>query len=122
MDILIRLIAFYCMSYTFHCYLTYDPDYFRGADQFPGWDSLCSDPDPDFGCVQDVSPLPNPDSVFAYARAAFRAQIRIPRPIHSFRVLLVTRTQSTVPGPGRLTAFPVCLASAQTDRAKKLLH
>ena len=28
MDIPIRLIAFYCLSYTFHCYLTYDPDYF----------------------------------------------------------------------------------------------
>jgi hypothetical protein len=38
MDILIRLIAFHCVSYTFHCYLTYDPDYFRGADRFPGWE------------------------------------------------------------------------------------
>ena len=44
MDILICLIAFHCLSYTFHCYLTYDPDYFRGADRFPGWDSLCLDP------------------------------------------------------------------------------
>ena len=48
MDTLIRLIAFHCLSDTFHCYLTYDPDYFRGADRFPGWDSLCLDP-PDFG-------------------------------------------------------------------------
>ena len=29
-DILICLI-------TFHCYLTSDPDYFRGADQFPDY-------------------------------------------------------------------------------------
>ena len=40
------------LSYTFHCYLTYDTDRFRGADQFPGWDSLCLDHVPDFGCVQ----------------------------------------------------------------------
>jgi hypothetical protein len=33
MDTLIRLIAFHCLSDTFHCYLTYDPDYFRGADR-----------------------------------------------------------------------------------------
>ena len=52
MDILVCLIAFHCLSSTFHCYLTYDPDYFRGADQFPGWDSLCLDHVPDFGCVQ----------------------------------------------------------------------
>jgi hypothetical protein len=39
MDILIRLIAFHCLSYTFHCCLTYDPDYFRGADRFPGWEA-----------------------------------------------------------------------------------
>jgi hypothetical protein len=32
MDILIRLIAFHCLSYTFHCTLTYDPDYFLDAD------------------------------------------------------------------------------------------
>jgi hypothetical protein len=32
-DILIRLIAFLLyVLYTFHCTLTYDPDYFRGAD------------------------------------------------------------------------------------------
>jgi hypothetical protein len=38
--------------------------------------------------------------VFAYVRFAFRAQSVFPRPIQSFRVLLVTRTQSTVPEPG----------------------
>jgi hypothetical protein len=40
-------------------------------------------------------------------RFAFRALSVFPRPIQSFRVLLVTRTQSTVPGPGRSTAFLV---------------
>ena len=40
-------------------------------------------------------------------RVLVRHRVRVPRPIHSFRVLLVTRTQSTVPGPGRSIAFPV---------------
>ena len=63
MDTLIRLIAFHCLSYTFHCYPTYDPDYFRDADRFPGWDSLCLDP-PGFwiyfGCVCVRSRIPIP--------------------------------------------------------------
>ena len=60
---LIRPIAFHCLSYTFHCYLTYDPDYFRGADRFPGWDSLCLDPPGfriDIGCVCVRSRIPIP--------------------------------------------------------------
>ena len=63
MDTLIRLIAFHCLSDTFHCYLTYDPDYFRGADRFPGWDSLCLDPPGfriDIGCVCVRSRIPIP--------------------------------------------------------------
>ena len=70
-----------------------------------------------------VSPLPNPDSVFAYVRFAFRAQSVFPRPIQSFRVLLVTRTYCSPlsRGPADRPHFR-CLASAQTDdRAKKLL-
>ena len=113
-EIPVRLIAFHCLSCTFHCYLTYDPDYFRGADQFPGWDSLCLDPVPDFGCFQDLSPLPNPDSMFAYVRFAFRAQnpCSASDP-QSFRVLLVTRTQSTVRRPAD-RPHSRCVASAQT--------
>jgi hypothetical protein len=59
----IRLITFHCLPDTFHCYLTYDPDYFRGADRFPGWDSLCLDPPGfriDFGCVCVRSRIPIP--------------------------------------------------------------
>ena len=44
-------------------YLTYDPDYFRGADRFPGWDSLCLDPPGfriDIGCVCVRSRIPIP--------------------------------------------------------------
>jgi hypothetical protein len=100
MDILIRLIAFHCLSlYTFHCYLTYDPDYFRGADRFPGWDGLCLDPPGvrmDFGCV-----AVDPESRFRVCLCAIcvpRA-IRFPCLIQSFRVLLVTHTQSTPRGP-----------------------
>ena len=48
--------------------------------------------------------IPNPDSVFAYVRFAFRAHSVFRVTSSPFRVPLVTRTQSTVPGPGRLTA------------------
>jgi hypothetical protein len=110
MDILIRLIAFHCLSYTFHCYLTYDPDYFRDADRFSGWDSLCLDPPGfriDFGCVCVRSRIPIPCLLMCDLRSARTPFSGIPRRIQSFRVLLVTRTQSSVPGAGRLTAWSV---------------
>jgi hypothetical protein len=122
MDILICLIAFHCLSSTFHCYLTSDPDYLRGADQFPdyfpGLGSLCLDPVPDSRCFPDLchrSRIPILCLLMCDLRSAHNPCF--PRPIQSFRVLLVTRTQRVhCPGARPIDRIPgvYSLASAQT--------
>ena len=90
MDTLIRLIAFHCLPYTFHClsymytfhgYLTYDPDYFRGADRFPGWDSLCLDPVPDWLLCHRSRIFPIPCLLICDLRSVCRVGSTVlPRP------------------------------------------